>query len=383
MQMDFHYYATYSAAYLAGYSHEESVAIATGAQLVDLCSVTFLKSIGGPLSAATTQLQLEMMELKLDTVSIQNIVRIWASFHFLPYDLYAEFPKKRTKAYMNKYRLICKPNGDLIVDTVQLAKNKGCEAVGLAMHVLADTWAHSYFAGVPSLVINNTNFQFMEILPEGDRYVKFVHNPTASDDIQSSKYTNSLYQSTEFSVMNLGHGRAGHLPDYSFARYRYVPAWGDYMEIVKDNPKEYYNAFGQMVYAMKYIKGDEPLFEKDRYAKEVDRWKNEIFEILEKRQLIACDDWKAFGEKLSGEVIPDFDISSYEEEYKNASKEMKNATYLGRFFLAALSQKSMVTNRIFKSKNNLAGFPVEYRENGLKGIKDFFKLAENAKGDRN
>ena len=26
--------------------------------------------------------------------------------------------------------------------------------------------------------------------------------------------------------MNLGHGRAGHLPDYSFAHYRYQPAWG-------------------------------------------------------------------------------------------------------------------------------------------------------------
>jgi hypothetical protein len=35
MQLDFHYYATYAAATLAGYSHEESMAICYSAQFVD------------------------------------------------------------------------------------------------------------------------------------------------------------------------------------------------------------------------------------------------------------------------------------------------------------------------------------------------------------
>ena len=42
MQKDFHYYATYAAAYIAGYSHEESMAICYSAQFVDWCSKTFL-----------------------------------------------------------------------------------------------------------------------------------------------------------------------------------------------------------------------------------------------------------------------------------------------------------------------------------------------------
>ena len=87
MQIDFHYYATYCAAYLAGFSHEECMEICSSAQFTDCCSVTLLSGIGAPLSAATTQLQLEIMDAKADILSLQDITRIWASFHFLPRDL--------------------------------------------------------------------------------------------------------------------------------------------------------------------------------------------------------------------------------------------------------------------------------------------------------
>ena len=242
MQKDFHYYATYCAAYIAGYSHEESLAVGYSAQFVDCCSKSLLTKLSGPKSAATTQLQLEMMDEKMDPVSLQNITRIWSSFHFLPGDLYAE-KKRVSRLYKNKYRMICKPNGTLVKDTVELAKGRSLPAVGFAMHVLADTWAHQNFAGTPSLVINNTNFHFFELLEDGQRRkIDFRHNPSAEDDLEKSIYTNSIYQAQEHSVMNLGHGRAGHLPDYSFVRYVYLPAWTDYEEMMKDNPSDYYHA---------------------------------------------------------------------------------------------------------------------------------------------
>ena len=81
MQEDFHYYATYCAAYLAGFTHEESLDICYSAQLVDLCSRTFLSKIKAPLSAATTQLQLELMEVRTDTVGLQDIVCQRFVFH--------------------------------------------------------------------------------------------------------------------------------------------------------------------------------------------------------------------------------------------------------------------------------------------------------------
>ena len=379
MQADFHYYATYCAAFLAGCSHEESLLTAYCSQLTDCCTRSFLKEIKAPQSAATTQNQTELMDVPMDMLGLQEITRIWASFHFLPRDLYAKAPDKSPKYYRNKYRLICGPNGELLSDTVLLAKGKGPVAAGLAMHILADTWAHRYFAGTPSLVINNTNYAFEELLTvngkEQSRLVKFRHNPSLKDDIKQGIYINTLYQTSESTVMNLGHGRAGHLPDYSFIRYRYMPAWGRYTLITKDNPHDYRNAFCQMVHALKFLNGSAEAFIRGFYDTEaIKGYEERIREIICRRQTDASADWKAFGESLSGQAIPDFDESEYKEEYLSADKGGKDSTVLGQYILAALKQKSMVTNKIARSKNPLAGISVEYDGKRLPGIRDYLKL---------
>lgn len=383
MQEDFHYYGTYCAAILAGIPHTQALEVAHSAQFVDLCSRTYLKKIKAPAGAATTQLQLEMMDMELNPLGLQDITRIWAAFHFLPFDLYAQV--KGGRRYRNKYRLICGPNGDLLVDTVKLAEGSGAVAAGLAMHVLADTWAHRCFAGTPSLVINNTNDYFFELIPGGgglqEKKLTFRHNPSAPDDLERSLYTNTIYQATENSIMNLGHGRAGHLPDYSFIRYKYMPAWGEFGEIIKDNPWEYVCAFTQMIYALKCLLGEEGDFVRDRYAmEEIRPWRRRIWEILTRRQLDACEDWKVLGQELSGQEVEAFSLKKYEEEYAAASEEGKKDTFIGRFVLAALAQKSMVTNRIFSSGNTLAGVSVDYLEKGFKGIKDYMNLVDSRTG---
>ena len=361
MQEDFHYYATYCAAILAGYDHSDSMEICYSAQFVDLCTKSLLSKLRAPLNAATTQLQLELADTRTDLLGLQDVTRIWSSFHFLPKDLYAVKPK-RTKRYMNKYRLICGPNGDLVVKTVKLAKGSSLQHAGIAMHVLADTWAHAYFAGTPSLVINNTTNDFFELLPAGvgsqkDKKIKFRHSASAPDDLDNSIYTNTVYQGSENSIMNLGHGRAGHLPDYSFATYRYLPAWDDYKEITKDNPSDYLKAFTQMIQALRYLRGDNEDFVKDTYDTEaVTPYLDRINTIIRKRQLNACEDWKAFGEELSGQTVDDFDIEKFQEEYISANKAEKDNTVLGRFFKAAISQKGMVAHEIEESGNYLAGF---------------------------
>ncbi len=365
MQKDFHYYATYCAAFLAGFSHEECMDICYSAQFTDWCSYTLLTKLGAPRSAATTQLQLEMMDAPTNIISLQNITRIWSSFHFLPGDLYAT-KKGCSKRYLAKYRLICNPNSELVVKTVEQAKDVSLQAIGISMHVLADTWAHRYFAGTPSLVINNTDSYFFEILPEGDsvieRRITFKHNPSIEDNLEKSEYVSSLYQNNENSIMNLGHGRAGHLPDYSFIKYKYLPAWGDYDEIIKDNPSDYIHAFTQMIRAMKYLHGDVESFKTEEYDFDaIGSYRDEIEGILRKRQLDSNDDWKAFGEKLSGCVIEDFDMNKYQDEYISASKDEKDNTFIGKFIQAALAQKGMVTNAIYKSGNILAGFSKEVR----------------------
>lgn len=387
MNPDFHYYATYCAAILAGYSHDESMALCYSDQLVDLCSATLLTKIKGPLSAATTQLQLELMDARTDTIGLQNITRIWASFHFLPYDLSAEPPKRCSKRYRSKYRLICQPNSELLEQTVRLAKDKGMQAAGIAMHILADTWAHRNFAGTPSLVINNSNHYFYELFPDGDGYIEkkltFRHSASAPDDLERSIYTSSLSVTSENSIMNLGHGRVGHLPDYCFIRYKYLPAWGGYEEIVKDNPADYHNAFCQMIHAMKYLRGAHETFERGHYDTEAAApYEKELQEILNKRQLDASADWKALGEKLSGHEIEPFDLEKYQEEYMSAGEDAKGDTFLGKFIRAAMAQKSMVTTAIHQSGSKLAGYSVEYDKGRRRGIKDYRVLLRREKEER-
>ena len=374
MQKDFHYYAAYCAAVIAGYSHEDAMDICYSDQFTDDCSRTLLKAVGGPSSAATTQLQLELMDARLGITGLQDITRIWSSFHFLPRDLYAVTPRA-SKAYKNRYRLICGPNSELLEETVNLAQGKSLQAAGIAMHILSDTWAHAYFAGTPSMVINNTDYYFYEKMENGtERQIVFRHSASSPDDVDQGKYTNSLYQASEYTIMNLGHGRAGHFPDYSYARYRYLPAWGQYEEIVKDNPSDYYHAFCQMVYALKCLK-DGVRFEKDVYAfEDVEPYKEEIETILRTRKRNTCDEWKAFAKKLSGVEIEDYDDKKYRDEYKDAQDGAKDSTFLGKYFVSAMAQKSMVTNKIFSSGNLLAGFSVDYSKSGFKGIRDFRSL---------
>ena len=386
MEMSFHYYATYCAATLAGYSHQKSLDISHSAQLVDCVSTSYLKLIGAPLTAATTQRQIELLDMRTDPLALQDTTRIWASFHFLPYNLHAD-PGKGGRLYREKFRLICNPNGELLQQTVELARGMGAQATGIAIHVLADTWAHRFFAGTPSLAINNTTRDFVELIPstDGTGYVErpiiFRHSASTPDDLQNGIYTNSVYQTGERSVMNLGHGRAGHLPDYSFARYRYLPAWGNYAEVLKDNPHDYYLAFCQMVYALRALRNN-IAFRTNHYdTGVVAPWEQQIRAILNRRQLNANEDWRALGETISGHQIEDFDERKYQEQYLRADAASKDSTYLGRFILAALAQKSMVTHNIHSSGNRLAGHSIDYHKKGFAGIKDYMKLIAYRGGD--
>ena len=60
------------------------------------------------------------------------------------------------------------------------------------------------------------------------------------------------------------------------------------------------------------------------------------------------------------------------DEYISAAD--KDDSFIGRYIKGSLAQKSMVTNRIYRSGNLLAGYSVEYKQMGLKGIKDYWSL---------
>lgn len=382
MQEDFHYYATYCAGLIAGYSHEESLVIAFSDNFADCCTKTFLTGIKGPVVAATTQSAMEMSNAPTDFIGLQQITSIWSAFHFLPGDLYSKV--KGAKPYRDKYHLICKPNSDLSVKTAKLAKGKSLEAIGLAMHVVSDTWAHQNFAGTPSLVINNMSDYIYEVFPDGrEEKLVFWKNPGKPEDVDQGNYINSIFSPSEISIFNLGHGRAGHIPDYSFIKYRYMPAWGKYEEVFKDNPSDYMSAFTQLVYALKYYRGDYTDFQKDTYETEaVKKYESEIRGIFEKRQLFSNEDWKKFAKDHFGTDLPDFDMKKYDGEYEKAEGDARKDTVLGRFFMAAIAQKTMVVHEIFASGNKLAGYSAIPKKVSRRGIIVDRELLEEEKENR-
>ena len=125
------------------------------------------------------------------------------------------------------------------------------------------------------------------------------------------------------------------------------------------------------------MRGIYKTFDKGCYDRaSVHMWEKEIHEILKKRRKDASEDWKKLGEKISGRQIVDFDIQKYQGEYLRSEKKDRGSTYLGKFFLAAMAQKSMVTDKIFKSGNLLAGFSIDYHQSGFRGIRDYLMLVE-------
>ena len=62
-----------------------------------------------------------------------------------------------------------------------------------------------------------------------------------------------------------------------------------------------------------------------------------------------------------------------------AGDEAKDETFLGRFFIGALAQKSMVTNKIYKSGSKLAGYSVDFDQKGFKGMRDFERLIDRSR----
>ena len=116
----------------------------------------------------------------------------------------------------------------------------------------------------------------------------------------------------------------------------------------------------QVFQAMKYIRGNVPGFEKATYdTAAIAGWEERIRAIIEKRQLLACDDWKAFGEELSGQTIEDFEVDKYFEEYDSAVNGEKDKTFLGKFFLGAMTHKGMIIQEISRSGNPIAGVAEE------------------------
>lgn len=116
-------------------------------------------------------------------------------------------------------------------------------AVGICMHVLADTWSHQGFAGTPSRWVNDctlpgSRFLFINGVGDGGAFAvdiaqKFIWN------VNSPVYN--------------GHGRAGSVPDIPGIEWRIKHQYDSEEKSCK-NPSRFSSGMLQMHDAMKYIR---------------------------------------------------------------------------------------------------------------------------------
>lgn len=273
MNKDFHYEGTYCAAIKAGFSQADATYIANAAQMVDDCTQDYLREIKQytPNSILTMESNGDFfsdMTKDLDTPNsprLQQIRRIWMPFHFLPGNLSLTLPYNSVATYHgcqygqgreeDDFRCMCRHSSELVKHMIDDTQQKYAaltsaneppnssnwrhlrSLVGIRMHVLADTWAHEFFTGTPSYWTNNAkDFKKLDGAP-------LIINETGSPKSHNAH-----------SVVYLGHGRAGHYPDYGFLSYYYHPQWmADSGFILKNNPYNFKCAFSQMVDALRYI----------------------------------------------------------------------------------------------------------------------------------
>lgn len=292
MNMDFHYYGTFCAARIAGFSAPEAEEIAWAAQMVDDCTESLLKDCGltDGNYEATCEGTVENMldDFKYwshdpDNTTLRKIRRIWMPFHFLPGNLDTDAHRMvytGNKAWKpgnstgpdilhfdestdgTDFKCLCLHNSTLVqnmIDTTinmygqynsasQEKKQFLLYLIGIRMHVMADTWAHEYFVGTPNYWINDVSE--ITLMNEDGIDISKTRTPSAP----------SCY-----SIVYLGHGRLGHYPDCGLLHYKYRPRWvGVDSEVCeKDNVHVFLSAFCQMTDALQSIRVHQPFLRKD------------------------------------------------------------------------------------------------------------------------
>lgn len=387
MNMDFHYYATYLAARVAGYEKEEAKTIAYAAQYVDESEADMIDNSLLPGLSETTPTIQNMytlikvnMDLIYEEMEIRKSEPIWQSFHFLPGNIHQEDDRKTYtgersysrvsvggrkfgiteygKEEARAFSMMCQPNSVLsekMVNDIRKYKNKPnyLELVGIRMHVLADTWAHRYFAGTPSWWVNEAP-KDVYYVPGGKKMKYSILKDFHITDIRKYMADNYFLTTPPMpsfrSFSYLGHGRMGAVPDVPFMHYRYKPKWSN-QYIEKDNPEEFLLAFRQLVYAMNCIRG-QLYFRRNVYAHidaglEADLravWSNEAYKASE-----AAGLWKPLIDKFcpeSSAYLSDFNKDEWKREAEGAAEKEKTHYYY--FNYSAVQHKRFVMSHLEK-----------------------------------
>ena len=390
MNMDFHYYATYVAARLAGYNFNDSQIIAYASQYVnDYNKDKLNKNLTPGLDPIpTSQTYNEIAKYDLDRnwseTHLVETSRIYIPFHFLPGNYGSNLNKKAytgkkiDESHINynfhyddeakeQFKLLCLPNSTLVSEIINdiiynhTEKPYILELIGLRLHAMCDTWSHSNFVGIPAWFINNTASSIYEI---DDSSISSIKLTTSWPLTTVSKYEGceeaSPSKPSYNSYVYFGHRRLGHIPDYPYIKYKYKPQWSSEF-LICDNFSDFFKAFTQMLSALKCIRSKKT-FSTNVYETLDKSTESIIKKILKTKTHNQTNAWKQYIEKIKInneylEIPEDYDENKWVKDAEICSN--KTITNYYNFNISAINHLDFVKNILKKDKIFIDELPEE------------------------
>ncbi|HDQ73194.1 MAG TPA: hypothetical protein ENN19_14045 [Chloroflexi bacterium] len=212
MQMDFHYYCIAVLARAAGFNKEDALVIAYASQYTDDATeseLIHLDTDDGNLRFDPVRTAYEGLDL-LGALNWSAQKRVYIPFHFLP-------PRHFAPENSDTFSFVTRPavgalSGDQRSLGEMLLEQAASEAlcnnrrrlcrIGIALHTIADTWAHQQFSGR----WNRTENDVEEI---------YVY------DREAGEYRHLVPENVILDALpQIGHAEAGYFPDLAYQHWK-------------------------------------------------------------------------------------------------------------------------------------------------------------------
>lgn len=282
MQVDMHFYGTYTLALMAGIPQEDARTIAYAAQYVDVSDgdKVFERDDGSVLRQTRTYSH-ELRAARNSLINREQQRLVWVPFHFLP----------GNRGESLSERLICQPDSEIARKMMEhhikpgLKHPFGLHLLGVASHVYMDTFSHYGFSGIssPLNAVVSTTIKHKGVKnPEVAAYIenkslKFFKKYTAHFEPFIKRLVSDAL---EAGSRNLGHAGVSTYPDRPFLNWSFDYEKGRYgngKRSARSNPKTY-------LYGCKKLHGYFKKFAELHYAdpsiQSFDVFEEKIYEIL-------------------------------------------------------------------------------------------------------
>lgn len=281
MQIDGHHTATYVAARLAGFLHDEAEIISYAAQYVDDATN------GGAVHFADSAYLYSRIASAHKMIDYTNFVDVenhlaWLPFHFLPGNGLLSVGQEPLGGELEK--LICQPDSPIARDVLKKAlTDRGTPReyvrLGITLHVYADTFAHQGFIGATSPVNRATNVTCGD--PAIDAQIRDLTKKELWTKVKNDVNAFATFAWQTLLIIfkerrspiqfwldflqkePLGHAAVDTYPDQPYLVWEFLDHQGN--TIKRDNPTLYIHALNMMVRAMRAWRAGDATMNLDAY----------------------------------------------------------------------------------------------------------------------